>query len=94
MDPEKAVLTSAMVTLGSTVAASMLPETLGGKGEIPKPRLLFGTAIAFTGLSIFAEIQPSIAVPLSAAIAITALTYYGIPLLDNYFNPNSKGNKS
>lgn len=81
---DKIVFTSGMVTLTSTCAASLLPETYGGHGELPSVRLLVGTSFSFVGLGIMADFAPGFAGPLSVAIAITALTYYGIPLLDNY----------
>lgn len=85
MDTDKAVLTSAMVTLTSTIGATILPTKYGGRGELPAPRLLIGTGLTYFGLAILGDVAPSIAGPLAAAIAITALTYYGIPLMDNYF---------
>lgn len=89
MEADRVVLTSAIVTLGSTVSASVAPASLGGHGQFPHPRLLIGTALSFFGLSVLADIAPGIAAPLSAAVAITALTYYGIPILDNTFgNPD------
>jgi hypothetical protein len=86
---DKVVLTSGMVTIGSTVIFNATPSSLGGRGQLPPPRLLIGSGITFFGLSIMADFAPSIAAPLSAAIAITALTYYGLPILDNYINPKS-----
>lgn len=88
MDSDRVVLTSMMVTVGSTVAASAAPAKFGGKGELPSPRLLIGTGLTYFGLSILADVAPGIASPLAAAIAITALTYYGIPVLNSY---NRKG---
>lgn len=85
LDSDKAVFNSALITLSSTVAASALPTKYGGKGELPRPRLLVGTGLTFLGLSILGDIAPGFAGPLSAAIALTALTYYGIPIADNYF---------
>lgn len=87
------VLNSALVTIGSTMGAEMLPTKLGGKGEMPSPRLLFGTAITFTGVSMLADIAPGIANPLAICIALTALTYYGLPLLINYTNQDTPGFK-
>jgi hypothetical protein len=80
------IFTSAAVTLGSTVAASAMPADYGGQGELPAARLLIGTSLGFIGISIMSEFAPQVAVPLAAGIALTALTYYGIPILDNYFN--------
>jgi hypothetical protein len=90
------ILNSALVTVGSTVAAEMLPPDLGGKGELPAPRLLFGTLLTFTGLSLLADMAPGVANPLAVCIAVTALTYYGLPLLENYTTrdqPNYKAKK-
>jgi hypothetical protein len=72
-------------TVGSTMGASFLPERLCGRGEMPSPRLLFGTALTFAGLSMLADFAPKIAGPLSASIAITSLTYYGLPIMDAFF---------
>lgn len=91
---DKVVLTSALVTVGSTVAFSATPKKLGGKGELPQPRLLIGTGITFFGLAILADFQPSIASPLSLAIAMTALTYYGLPIADNYLNPKKNATEA
>jgi len=82
---DKVVAFSAIVTLASTSAAAILPTEMGGRGELPTPRLLIGTALTFTGLSILADVAPAIAKPLSAIIAISALTFYGIPIADKYF---------
>lgn len=83
---DKIVLASALVTFTSTVAAEMLPPSVGGKGELPPPKLLFGTGLTFAGLSMAADIAPSFIGPLAAAIGMTALTWYGMPLIDNWFN--------
>lgn len=91
VDPGRAVLYSTLVTMTSTVGASVLPEDHGGHGQLPSFKLLFGSALTFAGLSIMADITPGIAVPLSVAIAVTALTYYGVPILDSYFtDPKGK----
>lgn len=79
-------MTSAMLTFASTVGASVLPATVGGKGTLPEPRLLIGGALTFAGLSMLSDFAPGIAAPLSAGIALTALTFYGVPLIDNWFN--------
>lgn len=87
---DKVVLSSCILTLGSTTATSLLPEKYGGQGELPSPKLLMGTSLAFFGLSMLADFAPTIAAPLSLAMAMTALTYYGIPVLDNWFQGNNK----
>jgi hypothetical protein len=86
VDTDRLVLNCAIVTFGSTVATSVAPAKWGGRGEFPPPRLLLGAGLSFFGLSILADLAPGIAGPLSAAMALTALTYYGIPVLDAAFN--------
>lgn len=86
MDTDKIILSSALLTIGSTSAASMLPTDFGGKGEFPPARLLIGTSITFAGLSMLGDFAPAIAGPLAAAIGMTALTFYGVPIMDNWFN--------
>lgn len=78
-----------MVTFGSTVAFTAAPESLGGKGELPAPRLLIGTGLSYFGLSILGDIAPRVATGLAIAMAMTALTYYGVPIANNYFNPQN-----
>lgn len=90
VDPSKAVTYSALITIGSTVGASILPTDHGGHGEFPSFKLLFGSALTFAGLAMLADIAPGLAVPLSAVVAVTALTYYGIPILDSYFTPTAE----
>lgn len=83
---DKVVLSCALITLGSTAAASLLPESSGGKGQLPTARLLIGTSLSFIGLSMLADFAPRLASPLAVLVATTAATYYGIPVADNYFN--------
>lgn len=85
MNTDKAILSSALVTLTSTTAASFMPTKYGGKGSIPEPRLLVATGLTFFGLSMLNDAAPAIAGPLALGIAFTAFTYYGLPMLDNYF---------
>jgi hypothetical protein len=86
MNTDKVILSSMMVTFSSTVGASVLPTKYGGQGNLPSTRLLVGTGLTYFGLSIMGDIIPSVAGPIAAAIAVTAATYYGFPLLDNWFN--------
>lgn len=80
----KVLLASGIVTSMSTFGYSVMPEKYGGAGKFPPAPLVFGTALAFTGLSLLDGFQPALAGPLSAAIAVTAFTYYGLPILSNY----------
>ena len=92
MNADKAIFTSAVITLGSTVGASVLPKDMGGHGKLPAAKLLIGTGLTFTGLSILGDLAPSIATPLAASIAITVLLYYGVPLLDKNFTQAHQAN--
>lgn len=83
---DKVVLSCAIVTLGSTVTASLMPESSGGLGKLPSPRLLIGTSLTYIGLSMMADFAPQLAAPLAITLATTAAIYYGIPVADNYFN--------
>lgn len=82
---DKVVLSCAIITLGSTVTASILPTSAGGQGKLPTPRLLIGTSLTFIGLSMAADFAPNLASPLAIVLATTAAIYYGIPVADNYF---------
>jgi hypothetical protein len=88
--PDKVVLTSALVTLASTTAASAMPQSAGGQGEFPHPRLLIGTGITYFGLSILADLAPAVSTPLSVILALTAVTYYGFPILEKQFGLKEK----
>lgn len=88
---DKVILNSMLVTVGSTISASLAPERIGGQGQFPPPRLLIGTGLAYMGLGILGDIAPGIAKPLAITMAITALTYYGLPIMDNVFT--TKGTK-
>lgn len=81
---DSGILTAGLITLGSTTAASVLPASMGGKGELPAVQLLIGTSLAFFGISALNEVAPAIANPLAAAVAITAFIYYGGPMIQNY----------
>lgn len=94
MQADKAILMSAMITLTSTVGASAAPSKFGGKGELPPPRLLVGTGLAFMGLSMLGEIAPRLAVPLAASVALSAAMYYGIPVLDCAFGDGDCSKRS
>jgi hypothetical protein len=82
---DKVILNSMLVTVASTISASLAPERMGGKGEFPPPRLLIGTGLAYMGLGILGDIAPGVAKPLAITMAVTALTYYGLPVLDKAF---------
>jgi hypothetical protein len=85
-ETDTVILNSMLVTVASTVSASLAPTSIGGMGEFPSPRLLIGTGITYIGLGILGDIAPGIARPLSVALAITALGYYGVPILDKVFS--------
>lgn len=87
------ILTAAMLTLTSTTAASVLPHAKNNspapcscvKGDLPSFKMLFGQALVFTGLGMIAPAAPKLASMFSLVVAFTALTYYGLPLLDDVF---------
>lgn len=85
VDTDKVILNSALITLASTVSASLAPEKLGGKGEFPAPRLLIGTGLTYMGLGILGDIAPQVGRSLAIVLAVTALTYYAVPILDKAF---------
>jgi hypothetical protein len=87
-----------MVTLNSMVPVpedkevkAKYPEL--GQGVFPSMRTLIGLGVTFTTLSLGAEFAPELAGMLAVTIFVTALTFYGIPLMDTYFvhvDPNSR----
>lgn len=85
MDPGKAIFTAGLVTSTSVLAGTMAPKSYGGHGSVPSARMLIGLSLSFLGLSIMADIAPSVAVPLAATVSVTALTYYGVPVADKFF---------
>lgn len=89
-DTDKIILMSSTVTFGSTLAYSLMPESKGGKGELPSARLLFGTGLAFVGLSMLGTAAPKLAAGFAVTMATTALMYYGVPIADAWFNPDAK----
>jgi hypothetical protein len=82
MNTDHAILMAGLVTAGSTVGSAVLPIDKGGKDIGITPRLLIGTGLTFTALSVLGEFAPGVAVPLSVTVAITALMWYGIPVLE------------
>ncbi len=66
-----------------------MPTDKGGHGQLPSTQLLIGTGLAYFGLSILADVAPSVAKPLAACIAVTAVTYRGIPVADKYFGSDN-----
>lgn len=90
MKTDKLILTAGVVTLTSTTVAHVTPTKYGGRGTLPPPRLLIGTGLTFFGLSILGDLAPGVAGPLAASVAITALTYYGVPVMDNYFTDSDQ----
>jgi hypothetical protein len=66
----------------------MLPEQYGGQGSLPSARLLIGTSLTFTGLSMASDFIPEVTTPLAGAIALTAVIYYGLPVLEKWTKSN------
>lgn len=78
------ILTSAIVTAGSSFGRTMLPEDLGGKGELPSARQVIGTMVAFTALAMFAPFAPNFAGAWALLIMVVALLDNGAPLLNKF----------
>lgn len=88
---DKVVVTCGTITLLSTTAHHMLPPLMGGLAEIPPARLIFGTALAFMGISLIADAgAEEIAKGLSLIIMYTALSQYGLPLMIAYLDSGEK----
>jgi hypothetical protein len=85
-DTDTTIFGCAILTVGSTFAASILPADIGGQGGLPAPRIFFGSVLTFAGLSFLGAFAPAIAKGLAVGIALTAVTWYGVPLADNLFN--------
>lgn len=78
------ILSSALVTTGSTFARYLLPKSEGGKGQLPLARSVIGTMVAFTALSIFAPFAPNFAGMWALLIMVVSLLNNGAPLLNKY----------
>lgn len=79
---DQLILTSAIVTAGSTVAGQVLPSDLGGKGHLPSPRILIGTAVAFTALAMLAAWAPTLAGMWALLILTVSLLHNAAPILN------------
>lgn len=90
MNADQAILLSTMVTAGSVIGTAVYPptdkhgKTLAGHDVKLTPRLLIGTGLTFASLSALGSFAPSIATPLALSIALTALMYFGIPVLEQF----------
>lgn len=84
---KRLIVASSMVTLGSVSMGHMMPEDKGGKGELPPARMLIGSGILYTTLSLIVDPAPGLAGAIAIMLMTVALAEYGIPLMDRYFNP-------
>ncbi len=84
-EANRLILISGTATFASVFFGQVAPKDVGGKGEFPKAKIFMGSAVAYFGLSAMAEIAPEVAGGLAAAIMVTALTQYGLPLAFNVF---------
>lgn len=80
----KLVTISAGTTVILVSLNSMLPPP-AGKGELPSMRSLIGAGVTFTVLSAAVDAMPEVAGMFAAAILTTAITLYGVPIMDGYF---------
>src|SRR3954463_1894360 len=55
VNTDHAILMAGLVTAGSTVGSAVLPIDKGGKDIGITPRLLIGTGLTFTALSVLGE---------------------------------------
>jgi len=93
MNADNTILSAALVTLGSTTAASVLPRRVNRspagvecvKGELPSFKMLIGQGLVFAGLGIIAPAGPKMAAMFATLIGATAATYYGLPILSEAF---------
>lgn len=86
---DKAIATCAFVTLGSTFGASVAPKEYCGNGKVPDFKLLIGTSLTFLSLSIMDNFSPKIATLLSASLALTAFSYWAVPVMICVAEPSS-----
>lgn len=83
----KTIQNSMLITVGSSFGASMVPAKYGGRGQLPTPRMVIGAGATYITLGVLDDFAPGVARPLAAVIAVTALTFYGAPILAGYFAP-------
>lgn len=83
---ENLIFTSALVTAGSTFGRSMLPEDVGGKGELPSARQAIGLMVAFSVLSLLAPYAPNFSGMWAILLMTIAFLDNGAPLLDKFLN--------
>lgn len=79
---DQLIITSAIITAGSTVAGELLPKRKGDKGNLPSPRILIGTAIAFTILSMLATWAPNLAGAWALLILAVSLLHNAAPIVN------------
>lgn len=87
------ILSSAIITMGSTVASSMLPRKVNRSpngmecvaGDLPSFRMLSGQVLLYAGLGVVAQASSKLAGGFALAIGATAFTYYALPILDDVF---------
>lgn len=95
MNADNAILGSALVTMVSTSAASILPHQVNRSprgvdcvaGELPSFRMLIGQTLLYAGLGMLAPVAPKMVGMFSVLIAASAFTYYGSPILQQAFSP-------
>ncbi len=90
---QRAILASATVTFFSVTMTEMAPSELGGKGQLPSPRILIGIGFTSTLLSLLSEPAPEVAGGLALAMMLTAMTTYAIPLAEKYFTDTPQDKK-
>ncbi len=91
----KAVALSAAATVSLVSLSHMLPDNMGGKGELPSMREGVAAGVVFTTLAAGVDPAPTLVGWFAISIMTSAIIWYGIPILDKNFThvEPKKGNK-
>lgn len=81
---DSAIVTAAFVTIGSTVAADVMPPKYGGSGKGFDFRHIIGGMAAFTLLLILGQFAGSLAVAFAIMLAVISLLTKGAPVLEAF----------
>lgn len=109
MDEDKAqqiIVLAAAITIGSTVAGLIVKPAGVTQNQIEEEKLthqkknanthraIVGGFFAMAGCSVIASFAPEAGVGLAALVAGGAFFFYGLPVIEDYFNPSeTKGVK-
>lgn len=82
---EDTIITAAFVTIGSTVAADVMPTKYGGHASGFDFRHIIGGLSAFTLLLLMEKGAPNLAASFAILIGTVAFLYNATPLLERFF---------